>query len=229
MRFLEAGPQGERLAAVLFQIPDSLPADVSAAHVVVVPREGQLTGIQPDAGRIAEGAPLGGLGGNSGGGGTRLYVRKPGPGDFALGHHDVEAVQAGRGGAVEVHLAENRGPVAGPAELFGQGRLVGRERGAQQRHAGRVRQLAGEERLARRSTHRRVAVVRGEARGLGRQAVEVGGMGGAVAVAAHHVAGMVVGQDEQEIGLPRGARGRLPARERRGSQAAQQGATADWG
>ena len=47
-------------------------------------------------------------------------------------------------------------------------------------------------------------------------------MGGAVAVAAHHVAGMVVGQNEQEVGLPRRARGGLRAGERGAGQGSQQ-------
>ena len=67
------------------------------------------------------------------------------------------------------------------------------ERRLENGDSGGVGKLPGEERLARWSTNRGVAIVSGEASALGCETIEVGGFGEAVAVGAQDIAGMVVG------------------------------------
>jgi hypothetical protein len=209
MRFLKTGPEREGFFAIGLQILNRLAGDVGTAGFLVEPSEREFVGVQPDPGWVAERLPLGGLGSDAGGERPRLYVARPRFRDFVLGHDDVEAVKAGLGRAVEVHLAEDGGPVSGFLKLLRKRGLIGRQWSGEHRHARGVRQLAGEERLAGRSADRRIAMMRRESHAFGGEAIQVGRPRESVAVATKHVSGMIVGEDEQKIGLAAGLRARV--------------------
>jgi hypothetical protein len=181
----------------------ALARDEGPAHVFVIARERQFLRIQPDARRVFERAPLRFHGGAVGEGlGLRALI--PRLRDFALGHHHVEAVQARRGRTVEVHFPEYGGVVPGSPQLLRERRLFVVERRLQHRHACRGGHLPRQKRLPRWRAHRLIAVVRSEPRPLRGKAVQVRRLGETVAVASEHVSGMVVGDEEEEVGLPPG-------------------------
>lgn len=98
-----------------------------------------------------------------------------------------------------MHLPEDGGTVAGLLELPGESWFIECERRAEHGDSRGVRQLSGEERLARRRANRGVAMVSAETNAFPRKPVDVGGERQAVAVAAHDVTGVIVSEDEQEI------------------------------
>ena len=83
--------------------------------------------------------------------------------------------------------------------MFGDGRLRRIEGRAEHGHSRCMRQLSGQERLARRSAYGRITVVCREASALGRETVEVWRFGFAVAIAAHDVSSVIVGDEEEEV------------------------------
>src|SRR5579883_2181523 len=100
-----------------------------------------------------------------------------------------------------MHLAEHGGAIPGCVELACEGRLIRGQWCWKARDACAMREHPREKRLPRWRADRRVAVVAGEPSALGSQAVEVGRSREAVAIGAEDVPGMVVRQNEQEIGL----------------------------
>ena len=224
MRLHETHPQREWLGRILFQVPYGVVRDVGAQHLRFDSGIRQLLRIEPDARRILKRFP-GRFRAHLGRYGPRLHVLHPCGADLAFGHHHVEAEEPGRRGAIQVHFPEDGGAVAGRLELFRQRRLVQRERRGEARHTRHVRQLSGEETLPRRSADRRIAVVARKARPLRCQPVQVRRGRQPVAVAAHHVCGVVVGQQEEEIRL---ARGGASTRRRRRRHATQKRAPAEF-
>src|SRR5205814_1576614 len=106
--------------------------------------QGQAVGIKPYPRRITERAPLLRLRPDIRWNRTRLYLPHPRLRDLALRHHHIESVKTRSSRTVEMHLAEDRRPVAGLLKLLGQGRLVRRKRSAEHGDAHRMRQLPGE-------------------------------------------------------------------------------------
>jgi hypothetical protein len=199
MRLVETYPQRKRGVLAFFEKLRRPARDVSPEHVLVIARERQLVGVQPDARGILE-RPPGRLGPDLGRYGLRPNLRLPGLPHRVFGHDHLEAVQTRRGGTIEMHLAESRGPVAGGAQLPRQRRLALFQRRSQHRHAGRMGHLPGQERLPGRRRDGRVAVVAGKVDPLTGQPVQIRRTRQPIAVRPQHVSRVVVGNQEQQVG-----------------------------
>src|SRR5262249_8256937 len=116
---------------------------------------------------------------------------------------------------------ENGRVISGAAQLFGDGGLIVGQRRLQDSDARHVRHLARKERLPGRRADRRIAMMARKTSSLRGQPVQVGRRGSFIAIRAEHVARMIVGDYEEEIGLAR------PLRQRRGRAARKKGAPAE--
>ena len=118
----------------------------------------------------------------------------------------IEARRVAGAAVTEVPLAEGGGLVAGVAQHHAQGALAGMvDDVAQGADAGGVAVLAGEHGGPRRRADGVGAEAAVEARPLGGQAVQVGRGHQAGAVAGDRRRRMVVGDDEQDVGLTVGS------------------------
>ena len=195
---------------------------IGGAHILVEAAVGQFIGIEPDAGGILERSPR-----RLDGGARRkragLGVLLPFAGEHVFGAGDFEAMDSGNARPLEMHLAEDGRGVTGLAKLAGQGGLVFGERSREAGDTGHVGHLSGEQALAGRRADWRVAVVVRKTRALGSEPVELRSAGRAVAVRTQDIAGMVVGEDKEEVRPP----GRA-GREKRRTDGAESGAAGEW-
>ncbi len=123
---------------------------------------------------------------------------------------------------LEVGLADQRGPVAGPVQHVGDRRRVEGQGDPVHPHAVGGRVLAGQDGGAGGHAHHRLGVDPLEADSLSGQPVDDRGTGEGPAIAAEGVIALLVGGDEEDLAAHRRAPFKRPARPSRGRRVGQE-------
>src|SRR5215510_436181 len=148
MRLVKTEPQAEGLIALLLKKLDRFSREEGSFGVFVELADWQRVGVQPNARRVPEWAPLrfdAHAGGNLARQPRFLPLIQP-----AKMIRPVNAIiEAVFELAVEMHLADRARAVAEVFQMFRDGQLIFGKRRRKQRYAGCVGQLAGDQRLAR--------------------------------------------------------------------------------